>query len=193
MRKRIGDIFVEKGLITPNQLAQTLDFAKQNGIRLGDAAVKLGFIKPKALIQIFGPSNSEDFFYLDVNFFPVITQGLFDIPTILKYGVLPLGFKTDMKLFKTKKLLNIGLISPEKRDTTLPELERLAKAKLGPNAFQEFKIYLILAEQLVEVLEKKYAFPEENLRAADGDMDERLILFLDSGSKLLSTKIMENG
>ena len=192
MRKRIGDIFVEKGLITPNQLAQTLDFAKQNGIRLGDAAVKLGFIKPKALIQIFGPSNSEDFFYLDVNFFPVITQGLFDIPTILKYGVLPLGFKTDMKLFKTKKLLNIGLISPEKRDTTLPELERLAKAKLGPNAFQEFKIYLILAEQLVEVLAKEYAFPEEMLRSAEGDMDERLILFLDSGSKVLSTKIMEN-
>lgn len=192
MRKRIGDIFVEKGILTQEQLGQVLDYAKANGLRLGDAGVKMGIIKPQVLLQIFGTSNKEDFFYLDTNYYPQVTQGLFDVRTIIQYGVLPLGFKTEMKLFKTKKLLNIGLLSPEKSATTLPELERLAKEKLGPEAFHEFKVYLILAEQLTDVLAKKYNFPEDQLRTVDHEMDERLILFLDSGSKILSTKLMDN-
>ena len=191
MRKRIGDIFVEKGLINQSQLDEAVSYSQQNSIRLGDACVKLGFIKPETLLNIFGKSNKVDFFYLDVAHYPTVTQNLFDIPTLIKYGVLPLGFKTQMKLFKTKRQLNLGLISPEKPEASLLELENLARAKLGPEAFHELKIYLILAEQLVGVLEKKYNIPEAKLRAFEGEMDERLILFLDSGSKILSSKVME--
>jgi hypothetical protein len=191
MRKRIGDIFVEKGLINQSQLEQAVAYSQSNGIRLGDACVKLKFIKPEKLLSIFGTSNKINFFYLDVNHYPTITQNLFDIPTIIKFGVLPLGFKTQMKLFRTKRQLNIGLVSPDKQEKILPEIEKIAHAKLGEGSFQELKIYLILAEQLVGVLEKKYEFPEPKLRAFEGEMDERLILFLDSGSKLLSSKVLE--
>lgn len=187
MRKRIGDIFVEKKLLTPAQLTEALEYARADRLRLGDAAVKLGFIQPEALVEIFGPSNKFDFFYLDANHFPAVTQSLLDPAAIVEFGALPLGFKTEQRLFRTKRLLNIGLLSPERADKIVPELDRLARKKGGAEAFQDIKIYLILAEQLVEVLAKKYAFPEASLKAFEGDMDERLILYLESGSQIVAT------
>lgn len=191
MRKRIGDIFVEKGILTPEQLKSALEYAQQNGIRLGDAAVKMDLIDPKILMDMFGQSNREDFFYVDCNYFPPITKNIYDVKTMLKFGVLPLGFKTDMKLFRNKKLLNLGLVSPERQGTTLPELERLAKERIGQDTFQDIKVYLILAEQFFEVLEKVYSTSEAAIREMDTELDERLIIFLDSGSKVLSTKFLE--
>lgn len=192
MRKRIGDIFVEKGILTPNQLKEALEYSQKHGIRLGDAAVKMDLIDPKVLMDIFGQSNREDFFYVDCNYFPPITKNIFTIEQMLKYGVLPLGFKTDMKLFRNKKLLNLGLVSPERQGTTVPELEKLAKERIGENTFQDIKVYLILAEQFFEVLEQVYSTSEADIREMDAEMDERLIIFLDSGSKILSTRFIES-
>lgn len=182
MRKRIGDIFVEKGLLSQEQLVQALDVAKTSGVRLGDAAVQLGFIKPKTLEKMFGKSNKEDFFYLDVNFFPEITQNLFDIPTMLKHGVLPLGFKTEMKFFRTKKLLNLGLLNPATAEERLPELKALAQQKLGADSFQDVKVYVILADQFLDVLARKYQFPVAKVREGDLELDENLIVHFDLGS-----------
>jgi hypothetical protein len=188
MRKRIGDIFVEKGLISNDQLAQALDVAKTSGIRLGDAAVQLGFIKPKTLQKMFGNSNKEDFFYLDVNFFPAITQDLFDAPTMLRHGVLPLGFKTEMRFFRTKKLLNLGLLTPDSAEERLPELKALAQSKLGADSFQDVKIYVVLADQFLDVLARKYSFPESKIREGDFELDESLIVHFDLGGRLVASR-----
>lgn len=182
---------MEKGILTEEQLKVALEFAQKQGIRLGDAAVKLDLIDPKVLLDVFGQSNREDFFYVDPNYFPAITKNLFDTKVMLKYGLLPLGFKTDVKFFRSKKLLNIGLLSPERASKLLPEVEKLAKEKLGENAFQEVKVYLILAEQFVEVMNKVYELSETGIQETQSELDERLILYLDSGSKILSTKFMQ--
>lgn len=180
MRKRIGDIFLEKGLLTKQQLKQVLEFSKANSLRLGDSAVKLGFILPKTLQKIFGKRNREEFFYLDVNYFPVVTHSLFDIPTILRYGVLPLGFKTDRKLFRTRKILNLGFLNPGGATMSIPELSRLAKSKLGEDSFQDVKVYLIIAEQFLEVLSRKYDFLEARVRVCESDLDEILEMYLNT-------------
>ncbi len=191
MQKRIGDIFVEKGILTEEQLTEALAYAQKHGIRLGDAAVKMDLIDAKILLDVFGQSNREDFFYVDCNYFPPITKNLFDLKSMLKYGVLPLGFKSEVKLFKSRKLLNLGLVSPERQSSIIPDLERLAKEKIGENTFQEIKVYLILAEQFFEVMEQIYETSEADIRESNNEIDERLIIYLDSGSKILSTKFMQ--
>lgn len=185
MRKRIGDIFVEKRLLTQAQLEQVLEYSRANGVRFGDAAQKMGLVTPKAVERIFGASNRFDFFYLDVNFFPAVTKEIFAVPTILKNGVLPLGFKTEQKFFRTRKLLNLGLLTPNRQVDVLPELDRIAKEKMGENAFQDFKIYLILADQFLGVLSRHFDFTEAMVRNFEGELDEALVLHLEGGTGLL--------
>jgi len=43
-KKRFGDILVEGGLITATQLQQALDYGRDEGLKLGDALQRLGFV-----------------------------------------------------------------------------------------------------------------------------------------------------
>lgn len=43
-KRRLGDIIVERGLITAEQLDQALEAQRQSGAKLGEVLVELGFI-----------------------------------------------------------------------------------------------------------------------------------------------------
>ena len=43
-KRRLGDIIVERGLITEAQLAQALEAQRDSGAKLGEVLVELGFI-----------------------------------------------------------------------------------------------------------------------------------------------------
>ncbi|SES63495.1 GspE/PulE family protein [Anaerobranca gottschalkii] len=51
-RKRLGDLLVENGIITGEQLSEALNYQKQNGKRLGDALVQLGLLTYDQLIEV---------------------------------------------------------------------------------------------------------------------------------------------
>jgi hypothetical protein len=51
-RRRLGDIFVERGLITPHQLEAALAEQREKGGRLGEILVELGFITRVALAGV---------------------------------------------------------------------------------------------------------------------------------------------
>ena len=43
-RRRIGDLFVEQGIINEQQLAEALDVQRNTGGRLGEILIELGFV-----------------------------------------------------------------------------------------------------------------------------------------------------
>ena len=43
-RRRLGDIIVERGLVTPYELEEALRVQRENGGKLGEVLVELGFI-----------------------------------------------------------------------------------------------------------------------------------------------------
>lgn len=51
MRKRLGDLLVESGIITPGQLEEALAVQKASGKRLGDVLMELGMITEQQLIE----------------------------------------------------------------------------------------------------------------------------------------------
>jgi hypothetical protein len=134
VRKRIGDIFIEKGLIDSAQLEEILVYGKKNGLRFGDAALALGLIDTQKLSKVFGPTNHADFFYLDPIYFPYVTKSLFESKFMLRYGLLPLGFKHNWTGQSPTKSLNLGLLNPDNK-RAVSEAEQLAKAQLGQKAF----------------------------------------------------------
>jgi len=47
--KRIGEILLEKGMITAEELSHALEVQKERGGLLGVILVELGYLKPKEL------------------------------------------------------------------------------------------------------------------------------------------------
>ncbi|MDI6871880.1 MAG: ATPase, T2SS/T4P/T4SS family [Bacillota bacterium] len=50
-RRRLGELLVEVGLISPDQLKTALDYQKQQGIRLGKALVELKLLSEEQLVE----------------------------------------------------------------------------------------------------------------------------------------------
>jgi MSHA biogenesis protein MshE len=50
--KRIGDLLVERGLISEAQLQEALKYQKQRGLKVGKALVELGFVKEDVLLDL---------------------------------------------------------------------------------------------------------------------------------------------
>jgi len=51
-KKRLGDIIVERGLVTPDQLNEALRVQRERGGKLGEVLVELGFITRVALAGV---------------------------------------------------------------------------------------------------------------------------------------------
>lgn len=186
MQKRIGDFFVEKGLITPAQVQDILTYSSQNKIRFGEAAVALGLVTYTDLIRVFGPHWSVDFFHLHPNYLPESTRKLFPTDFLIQYGCVPLGFKKTFQLlkFKSTKVLNIGFLNPSNA-TAIKEAEAMARKSwntLSENAANEFgglKVYLVLGDALLDVFEKCYGITAAQLRSLPKDqVSETLQEFL---------------
>jgi type IV pilus assembly protein PilB len=51
INKQLGELLVERGAITPEQLQKALDYQKDNGGLIGEIFVELGFLKEEDIAQ----------------------------------------------------------------------------------------------------------------------------------------------
>jgi len=90
--ERIGELFVKKGLITPEQLAEALEYQKKYGGRLGWILVSLGYISRldffRTLAEHFGlPFEADKEKLLSLVEKSFVTR--FDPHDLVKYEVFP--------------------------------------------------------------------------------------------------------
>lgn len=179
MRKRIGDFLLDKGVVTPSQITQILKYSKETGLRFGEAGMEMGIISREKLLQVFGPNFAVDYFHIEPQYFPKITQELLPVDDMVRLGVVPLGFKTERKFFRTRKVLNIGQLDPG-RKTATDEALRIASGKLGSGEIAGVKVFLVLAEQFLQILNQVYQTSDESLRIREhAQVDDTLSLFLE--------------
>jgi hypothetical protein len=162
--KRIGQYFREKGLLSERQVLDILDYSESQKLRFGESAIALGFLKQSDLARLFGNNNHFDFFNIDIQYFPHATKEVLPIGLILKMGALPLGTKTESGFFSKKRYLNLGFIDPSKKEI-LVEVENYVKTSTHQN-FDGIKVFLLLADQFIEALEKVYGLSEPELASA---------------------------
>jgi type IV pilus assembly protein PilB len=91
MQLKLGELLVREGLITQQQLNETLEFQRSNGGRLGHCLIKLGFVTDDEITAILSrqygvPSINLSFFDVD----PSVIK-LIPIETAQKYQILPLS------------------------------------------------------------------------------------------------------
>lgn len=176
---RIGEFLVSKKILTPQQAERILEYSKMRGLRFGEAGLELGFLSRESFIQVFGPSFEVDFFHLNPNYFPESTKDLIPIEMVLKYGALPLGFKTESRFFRRRKLINVGFLSPYRKNF-LAEVEKFVLDHREGQTFEAVRIYLILADQFLKVLKKTYGISEDQIRKMNPEtVDPTLLMFVD--------------
>ncbi len=154
-KRRIGDLFVEKKVISLEDKNRILEHAHLNGKSFGEAGLELGMLKREDMIRVFGPSFEIDFFYLDPEYFPVATVKALSIEEILRYGAMPLGFKKKSGFLSKNKYLNVGFLNPANK-AAVQAVESLVIRRLENENVTSVKIFLIIADQFVDVLRSVY-------------------------------------
>ncbi|NDI35407.1 GspE/PulE family protein [Chengkuizengella sediminis] len=103
-KKRLGDLLVDSGLITNEQLKQSLTEQKKSNLKLGDLLIQQGIITEQQLIQVLEfqlgiPHVTLSTYQIDVNTVNIITE-----QTAKKYQAIPIR--------KIGKKLLVAMVDP---------------------------------------------------------------------------------
>ena len=103
--KKLGELLVEKGLITQEQCQHALDLQKKTGKRLGQVIIEVGFLKEEDLLQVLSKQMSLPHIWLRKG---LIDPKIIDIISAEKarlYKIIP--------MFRVKNNLIIATSDPQ--------------------------------------------------------------------------------
>ena len=109
MKKRLGEILLERGLIDSDQLNSALAHQRQWGMRLGTALVAKGFVAEGALTRILSESLGIPMVDLSRVVVDPKALALVSRRTCEAHDVLPLGFKEEPN---RRKILLLAMADP---------------------------------------------------------------------------------
>jgi type IV pilus assembly protein PilB len=161
MSGKLGEILLKENLITPDQLKQALDHQKQNGGRLGNSLVKLGFLNDDEVTAILSrqygvPSINLAYFEVDPN----VTK-LIPMETAMKYQVLPLS--------RVGSSLTLAMVDPT-NVFAMDDIKFMTGFNIEPVVASETAI--------TEAIKKHYGSVEDQERKKEM---EALVSFIDEG------------
>lgn len=94
MKKRLGEILLEAGIINESQLQQALEYQQMWGQRLGTALVAKGFISEEMLMRVLGSTLNMPI--VDISRIRVAPDVVKVVPARLaeKYDVMPIALES---------------------------------------------------------------------------------------------------
>ncbi|MEO7424251.1 MAG: GspE/PulE family protein [Fibrobacteria bacterium] len=155
-RKRIGEILVDQGYITPAQLAEGLANQKTMNLPLGKCLVKLGFIEETKLLDVLAAQldlqhiNLENF-----KFNPEITR-LVSEEMARSYKVIP--------LYENNGVLTVAMVDP----TNLRSLDHI-KFKTG----KDVEPVIGTEAEILGAIARAYAGDKEKLSDLIGGQEDK--------------------
>lgn len=107
---RLGDLLVEQGLLTKEQLAQSLKRQQETGEHLGQALVSLGYVTPQQIAEVLEFQLGIP--HVTLADFPPEEEALRSIPGALarRHQVLPLRIRGSALLLAMADPLNVVAI-----------------------------------------------------------------------------------
>ncbi|MGB9732108.1 hypothetical protein [Calditerrivibrio nitroreducens] len=183
--KKLGEILLEKKILTKEELAQLLAKQQITRERLGDLVVKAGFLTTESLLNIVAEQYGLQYFNLKELVIPVALQKEVNFEILKKYRVVPVKLE-DKKLF-----LGINDVS------LLKDIDEIA-FNLGktivPVLLSEISIDRILVDlEKLPYGTKDYQFKSLELIMQGGkNFDTLIITIIDYDDKIERIFIKEN-
>lgn len=95
-KKKIGDLLIDAGIITQDQLQEALDIQKQSGAKLGNILIDHNYVSEAQVMEVLEFQLGIPFIDLNNVTIPVDVQRLIPYPLIRRHNVVPV--KLDMNL-----------------------------------------------------------------------------------------------
>ena len=151
-RKRLGDLLIEVGMITQEQLNTAIDLQKKSGEKLGDALTKLGYVSEDDIIQVLEfqlgiPHVKLEKYNIDKAAYSTIPEGIAKryglIPIKKENGILTVAMSDPLNVFAIDDLkIYSGLeIQPVivSHNDVMKAIDRYYSAEKAMKAVEEFK------------------------------------------------------
>lgn len=175
MRMRIGEYLVSRGVLTMRQVDEILAFQRGEGLRFGEAGVRLRYLDEDKLRLALGKNFRIDFFHADPLYLPTESRDLYAREDVVKYGMIPMGFRVEHKFFRSRRMLNVGFVDPSRLDS-MDRADALAREKLGPAGIHGVRAWLIMPEHFWNTAAQLYQLtPEWVLALGEGKVDATLL------------------
>lgn len=105
MHKKLGEILIEEGIITEEQLNVALEEQRKNGNRIGTNLIKLGMVTPQKVTELLGKQYQVSSIDLSQYEIDPATLDLIPPEVALKYQVIPIK--------KYGKTLTLAMTNPK--------------------------------------------------------------------------------
>ncbi len=139
-RIRIGDLLIEHGAITEDQLKAALSVQKQTGQKLGRTLIESGMVDEIRLLTLLSEQLSIPF--IDLKIFPIQIEVARRIPETIarRHRAIPMGTSKDGHLL-------IGMADP----TNLPAYDELCRLIKAP-----IDLAVVRESELLQVIDNVY-------------------------------------
>ena len=139
---RIGDLLVEAGAISEDQLQQALEKQKESGGRIGNIIMQMGFISRELLITVLTAQTGID--YCEIKSVKVDDAVLRLVPDSLvnKYKIMPVGYDEN-----NPNILKVAMADP---------MDLVAIDDISITSGRQVEPMLSFEEDLNEVIGKYY-------------------------------------
>ena len=179
---RIGDVLIAAGAITEEQLQEALAYQKENGGKLGNVLVELGFISDQILITLLTQQLGIDYISLKGAKIEDSVVHLVPEPMIAKYRVMPVEIDPD-----NPNILKVAMSDPQDLDA-IDDISLVTNLQVEPMLANESDINDAIgkyygsaqAMEAAEQYKKEQAVslgPDENEEGND-DIDNSPIVLL---------------
>ncbi|MFH1771590.1 MAG: GspE/PulE family protein [Candidatus Omnitrophota bacterium] len=167
LRKNFGQVLLDKGLISPEQMQKAIDHQKEHNCSLNESILTLGAIDERQLlIQVSTYLSIPPIKVTDLNISADILK-LIPSEIAEKYQVLPIG--------KIGNVLTVAMADPL-NIVAIDDLERITKHQINP--------VISLRSQMQEVIENRYKKTiSESVEAIIKDSDISTIEVIEDDSK----------
>ena len=97
-RRRLGEILVEWGVVTPTDVNEALQIAQRDGLRIGETLVSLSLADEEDITKALASQYDMEYIDLDQNVIVPTEMNLIPEELIKRYNVLPLKREDDGRL-----------------------------------------------------------------------------------------------
>ncbi|MFZ3063002.1 MAG: ATPase, T2SS/T4P/T4SS family [Actinomycetota bacterium] len=166
-RRQLGDILIEKGLITEDQLEEALARQRQGGESLGRVLVKAGFISEANLLQVLAEQLGLEF--VDLSEYNIDLGAVAMVPESVakRNSIVPIGFDNSKLVVATSNPTDV-FIFDDLRMMTGFEIKPVVSTKEDIlNVINRYARAEDMVEQAVEEVGDEAVAPEEIKRITE--------------------------
>lgn len=114
-KRKLGELLIELGVITPEQLQEAMEYQRASGHKLGTCLMALGFVDEKDLIPVLTSKTELQSYMIGSQDIPLNVRSLIPVKKAFEWEVIPIKVTVE----NGRKYLMLGMTDPSNAEVTV--------------------------------------------------------------------------